>query len=242
MDLALPNNLTSLQLTYGFTNNAYVREYDTQALATTQPVIVGNVFDPSLNLVVGGTLAPTLMSSDGTTVAWDGLADDNVTTNVPLGGHVNGDLDVFLHCSGPDRSDEHHAEQYDHQRHLAGQHHGRHADHYRHQYRPNLHLHADRDQQQLVHHHRQHALHQHGVLGGHCHHRADYHSGGGCAGRPNLLQDAQHHRQPSAAHGHHPIQHNGDRLAAGQHDYRHPHDHGRQRQPDVYLYHRQRTE
>jgi uncharacterized repeat protein (TIGR01451 family) len=91
IDLALNNN-SDTDCT--FVGPGSVRLYDGQASGSTQPAVVGRAFDASTMLLVGATLAPTAMSSDGTTVVWDGLSATNVT------GDLNSNLDVFLDVPG----------------------------------------------------------------------------------------------------------------------------------------------
>jgi hypothetical protein len=86
IDLAL-NNTADVNCT--FPDTASVRLFDAQATATTQPTKIGDAFDPTTMLLVGATLAPTELSGDGSTLAWNGLASGNVS------GDLNGNLDVF---------------------------------------------------------------------------------------------------------------------------------------------------
>jgi hypothetical protein len=92
IDFALPdtNTVPQDELNCTYSGTAAVRLYDSQASATAQPTVVGNAFNPTSLLLVGATLAPTVLSGDGTTVAWDGLASDVVN------GDLNGNLDVFV--------------------------------------------------------------------------------------------------------------------------------------------------
>src|SRR5262249_212572 len=86
IDLAL-NNAADVKCT--FTDTAHVRLFDAQASATSHPTKIGAAFDPTPMSLVRDTLAPTALSGDGGTLAWDGLATGNVS------GDRNGNLDLF---------------------------------------------------------------------------------------------------------------------------------------------------
>ena len=90
------------------TGKVNVRLFDRQASSSTQPTVIGQSYDltflppltgsgsnlPASLLLYASALAPTVISADGSTVAWDGPVDAHSMVSTVTDNNTN--LDVFL--------------------------------------------------------------------------------------------------------------------------------------------------